>query len=372
VKNIKIIHLVKGRADPNTSNGVNIVIHNLASEQKKLNIDTEVWGITKNIHLNKHRHNYPLSLFKQKIIFKLDFNLIKRINNLKENTIVHFHSGFIIEFYLIAKILKKRGIKWIITPHSLFYSKKKNTFKQMLKFFYKFFFEDFIIKNTSAIHALSEEESKLWSRKIKKNKIYIIPNGVRKSLLFKKKYLKNKIFSICYCGRIAIFQKGLDLLLLAINELKKKNYRIYLNIIGDGHQKSKLEKMAYNLKIDDMITFHGNKIGNNKKKLIVKNDIFIHTSRFEGIPMAVLEAASLGMPLVISKNTNLSKFIIKANSGYVIKSLQIKHISETIEKIIKNRNKIKKMGINSRMMAIGNFSWKKIAITLNKKIYSQI
>ena len=232
--------------------------------------------------------------------------------------------------------------------------------------------EDFIIKNTSAIHALSEEESKLWSREIKKNKIYIIPNGVRKSLLFKKKYLKNKIFSICYCGRIAIFQKGLDLLLLAINELKKKNYRIYLNIIGDGHQKSKLEKMAYNLKIDDMITFHGNKIGNNKKKLIVKNDIFIHTSRFEGIPMAVLEAASLGMPLVISKNTNLSKFIIKANSGYVIKSLQIKHISETIEKIIKNRNKIKKMGINSRMMAIGNFSWKKIAITLNKKIYSQI
>ena len=41
----------------------------------------------------------------------------------------------------------------------------------MLKFFYKFFFEDFIIKNTSEINALSEKKLKLLKKEIKKKKI---------------------------------------------------------------------------------------------------------------------------------------------------------------------------------------------------------
>mgnify|MGYP001471173978 CR=1 FL=1 len=60
----KIIHLILGRADPNSLNGVNVVVHNIATVQQKQGCDVEVWGITKNINLADHELIYPLYLFK--------------------------------------------------------------------------------------------------------------------------------------------------------------------------------------------------------------------------------------------------------------------------------------------------------------------
>ena len=77
MKHCKIIHLVKGRADPSSSNGVNGVVHTLATIQQKKSFDVEVWGITENTHLTKHEHIYPLHLFKPTIFpFSKNITLI--------------------------------------------------------------------------------------------------------------------------------------------------------------------------------------------------------------------------------------------------------------------------------------------------------
>lgn len=372
MKNFKIIHIVKGRADPNTTNGVNIAVHNIASTQKKLNFDVEVWGITKNIRANKHKHDYPLKLFEPiNCVLRLDSKLVKKINNLSKNTIIQFHSGYIVEYFFIAKILKRDGIKWVLTPHAIYDSNQKTN---ILKLFYKFFFEKFIINQASAIHALSKKEVKFLGSQNKNNKVFFIPNGIKKSAFTKKKYLNNNLLKICYCGRLAIYHKGLDLLLKSIQKIKERKREVYLEIIGDGNEMFKLKKMVKCLNIIDQVKFYGKKIGNEKKKIIINNDVFIHTSRYEGMPIGILEAASLGMPLIISKETNFNKYVERTQSGYVIKKLNVDNISKTIEKVIrdKNKKKIYRKGRNAYKMSKAHFSWNNSVELLNNKIYSKL
>ena len=101
MEHCKIIHLVKGRADPSSSNGVNGVAHTLATMQQKKGFDVEVWGITKNTHLTKHEHIYPLYLFKpMHFPFGNDKKLIDMLKTIPKNTIFHMHSVFLFEFYI--------------------------------------------------------------------------------------------------------------------------------------------------------------------------------------------------------------------------------------------------------------------------------
>ena len=102
-------------------------------------MDVEVWGITKNIKLDKHKHNYILQLFKTRKFFILKNKyLINKLDNLPNKTIFHFHSGFIPEFYFLSKDLKNKNFKWIISPHGA-YIFNKNIKKYFIKYFYKIF-----------------------------------------------------------------------------------------------------------------------------------------------------------------------------------------------------------------------------------------
>ena len=49
--------------------------------------------------------------------------------------------------------------------------------------------------------------------------------------------------------------------------------------------------------------------GEDKEKVILESDFFILTSRFEGHPMALIEALSYGLPCLVTKGSNMSKEI---------------------------------------------------------------
>ena len=188
----KIIHLILGRADPNSLNGVNVVVHNIATVQQKQGCDVEVWGITKNINLADHELIYPLYLFKSMSFrFSKNNKLIDRLKIIPKNTIFHFHSVFIPEFYVFSRSLKRYGFKWVISPHGGYglVGHRKNAF---LKFIYKKLFENTFIKEASAIHAIAASDIEPFDIKIRKTKIFLAPNAVRLNQNFKTKPMSQK------------------------------------------------------------------------------------------------------------------------------------------------------------------------------------
>ena len=63
----------------------------------------------------------------------------------------------------------------------------------------------------------------------------------------------------------------------------------------------------------------------------LKNDVFIRTSRFEGLPLGILEALSLGLPCLVTKGTNLDELVNNYNAGWGVETT-----SKMVASAIKN------------------------------------
>ena len=107
--------------------------------------------------------------------------------------------------------------------------------------------------------------------------------------------------------------------------------------------------------------------GEGKLEQFVKCDYFIHTSRYEGMPMAVLEALSFGIPCIVTDKTNMEEIINEANGGFVTNS-SINDVRNTIIRAINDRSTIH---VNVQWME-NHLLWSKIAKKYEKlyTIYS--
>ena len=87
-----------------------------------------------------------------------------------------------------------------------------------------------------------------------------------------------------------------------------------------------------------------------------------------------MEAANLAIPVMVSKATNLEKYILNSNSGYIIDKLNEEIISSLFIKIIKDKKsgELKHKGVRARKMTLENFSWQENVKLINKNIYQKI
>jgi glycosyltransferase involved in cell wall biosynthesis len=98
-----------------------------------------------------------------------------------------------------------------------------------------------------------------------------------------------------YAGRLSV-EKGLAYLLEAVSILKSRGEKFRLLILGDGPERGVLEEMTRMKGIADMVIFAGFQA--DVEEWLGSTDIFVLPSLTEGAPMALLEAMSLGLPVL--------------------------------------------------------------------------
>ncbi len=106
---------------------------------------------------------------------------------------------------------------------------------------------------------------------------------------------KNKGPVFLAAGRLTL-QKGFDTLLKAFHELQQKVPQARLIILGEGEQRSNLEQLAYQLKIEDKVSMPG--FVNNPFAYMARSDVFVLSSRWEGFANVLAEAMACGTPVV--------------------------------------------------------------------------
>lgn len=132
-----------------------------------------------------------------------------------------------------------------------------------------------------------------------------VPNHIDTGEIFRKKDQPNDLvldpskLNLCTVGRLC-HQKGYDLLLDCLAEVKKRRDDIHLYFIGDGPDREALTAQAKSLGLWEDVTFLGNQP--NPFTYMDKMDGFTLTSRYEGQGMVIWEAKALGLPLYVSKN----------------------------------------------------------------------
>ncbi|MEE1043762.1 MAG: glycosyltransferase, partial [Clostridia bacterium] len=97
------------------------------------------------------------------------------------------------------------------------------------------------------------------------------------------------------------FQKNQHLLVEIFEELYKKDSSYRLMLVGDGENFEEIKNMVESKGLNDVVLFLGCR--DDVPELLNTMDIFVLTSRFEGLPLSLVEAQANGLYCVVSSNT---------------------------------------------------------------------
>ncbi len=365
---MEIIHLVLGKANPQRMNGVNNMVHELASRQKLAGQKVEVWGITKNPAHDYPERVYTTLLFQQPVIpFWIPPSLKLAIRTKKQGTIFHLHGGFIPVMYAVARILWGAGIPFVFTPHGSYnaLAMKKNYLSKKIYFN---FFERPLLEYSLRVHVLGKSELVGLIDLYTTKKIQLIPYGFdcRQAVAVRG---TSRTFKIGYCGRIDILTKGLKELLEGFRAFHQLIPESELWIIGDGGEMITFKSMISERGMGNEVVLHGARYGAEKNKLLAQLDVFAAPSRNEGLPTAVLEAAAMGIPCLVTEATNTGEWIRSYKAGYVMNHTCPKGIEVGLHNLYEqfrlpvNR---KTAGENAQQMIREVFNWTTILKQFNQ------
>lgn len=152
---------------------------------------------------------------------------------------------------------------------------------------------------------------------------------------------KEKI-NIVSVGRLN-YQKGFDIAIEACKQLKKDGYDFVWNILGEGEERGKLEKMIKEYHLEDMFILGG--IKENPYPYIKQADIYVQPSRFEGKSIAIDEAKILNKPILVT-NFSTAKDQINDQINGLIVDMNPESIYNGIKQLIGSDELIRRLSQN--------------------------
>jgi len=289
------------------------------------------------------------------------FAEIREIIKTETPDIVHLNSS---KAGLIgAMAAKNLGIKKIIfTAHGWAFN-DASFFWQRIIFRLAQWITVLLSHKTITVSQSTKKDIADWTSVTKK--VTTIYNGVEKIEFLKKKEAREKLLPEkkggFWIGTIAELHKnkGLDILIKSFTSLENSSKKkIYLVIIGEGREKEALEKLARNLGVRDRVFFLD--FLENAGKFLKAFDLFVLSSRTEGLPFAILEAGLAKLPIIASNVGGIPE-IIKKDSGIIIEKENPVLLKEKIEFLMNNPKERRKLGSNLEKIIKSDFSIEKMA-----------
>ncbi len=240
------------------------------------------------------------------------------------SSVFHLHATFSPVNYALMKILRRNSIPYVFTPHNPYKGhvlKRRRVAKQL----YVSLFERQVIRNAATVHALSGREVDTLMQ-LGARKVVVVPNTID-APDDKRIYSRNKcdVPSVCFVGRLEPLQKGIDWMLEAIKILRKvHNVPVRFTLIGPGKDSEidfiKRKCADFGLVIDESVIFAGQLFGEDKYNMLRRSKIYLQLSRWEGLGLSVLEALSVGTPVVISTHVPIDNGGSDRNGIYIVRS----------------------------------------------------
>lgn len=300
------------------------------------------------------------------LFFANAYRKIKKEINTKKPDIVHIHmsyKGSFIRKYLIHKLCKKKSIPDIIHIHGSKFekwyedvdAKKKNKIRTLLK-------------EADAVIVLGEK----WDETIKKieplTNTVIVSNAVH---IPEETVQWGEPFKILFLG-VLIKRKGVTDLLKAAKLLKNKLGldRFKVVIAGTGCEEENLKAETQELGIDDVVKFVGWTDGEKKIELLKKCQMLVLPSYNEGLPIAILEAMSYGMPVVATDVGDISTAVLDGENGYLVQVGNVEQLYNCLDNVI-CVDTFKKFSFSSKQRCISEFSENRFFDTISR-IYKEI
>lgn len=283
-------------------------------------------GILKEKASEKDLDYSPLKYLRRSINPYQDFlSFLELRKHLKKFNpdVVHLHSSKAgIIGRLAARSLK---IKCVFTAHGWSFTDGVGKAKSLIYTFIEWLMAFFCQK----IIAVSDYDKKLAINKniCTESKIVTIHNGMP-ALLENKSNFKNNRNIIPQLIMVARFeeQKDQEFLIKTLFELKHIPWQ--MNFIGDGPSLKICEKFCDDLNLKDRFVFHGSK--NNVSDYLSKSDIFLLVTKWEGLPLTIIEAMRAKLPVIATDVGGISELIDCGVNGFVYEKGSVDQLKKCI------------------------------------------
>lgn len=256
--------------------------------------------------------------------------------------ILVFHEVYRFEYVRLYRQCLKLRIPYVIVPHGCL-SKKAQQRKWIKKTAANVLFFNRFIKHARRVQYLSDNEKNMSVFPDVPRSVW--GNGV--SLPAEKAQpLPQNGIRFVYIGRLEIRIKGLDLLLSAVKKceaaLRARSAVVDLYGPDYGGAHETLSRMIRNLGISDIVRLGKEKMGEEKKEILLAATCFIQTSRTEGLPLGPLEALSYGLPCIVTRGVGLGGRIEDYGAGYQCPNSP-EGIAEAMERFLENLDDVERM-----------------------------
>ena len=166
-------------------------------------------------------------------------------------------------------------------------------------------------------------------RKLTDKRVYVVSYGAPLGRIYSKTFSESgSALKILYVGSIQE-RKGIQILFEAIRNC---NCKIELTIVG------RLETLSKSISNDCKSFIRHDSLPHDRViELMRSSDMLINPSLSEGCSLVALEALSVGLPVIVTKNCGVGEIVIDGREGFIVKAGSSEEISSRIRYIYENR-----------------------------------
>lgn len=265
--------------------------------------------------------------------------LFRLLTIIKENNIniIHSHEDGGMMWSILSKILKPK-LKLVYTIHSS--PIVKNWSKGMLLI-------NRVFMNMNI--AISKD---IFNNCVEKKLAAIqIYNGIDTKRFRPAQGYSEHSFSMINVGRITHRIKGQDILIKALKECKNKGMEFSCNFVGgevfndDRTSFDYLKSQIADLDLSEEVHFWGNR--EDVPELLAQSDVFILPSRYEGLPLSLLEAMAARLPVIASNISGSAELVEHGKNGLLFESGNHLDLAEKIIYLYDHRKEMERLAQNA-------------------------
>jgi glycosyltransferase involved in cell wall biosynthesis len=205
------------------------------------------------------------------------------------------------------------------------------------------FLRRLLYKRASAVVVLTPGIAD-WARSfVRSEAVHVIPNPVSHHFSTNGgREPKREGHRVIAIGRLEA-QKGFDMLLKAFAQSAQQHPGWTLKIIGDGSRREQLQALAAALQIGDRVIWE--RAVKEPEKELNRSDLFVLSSRYEGLPLVLLEAMACGLPVVSFDCPSGPREVINdGEDGILVPPNEIEALAGSMSRLMSSEDERKRLG----------------------------
>ena len=156
---------------------------------------------------------------------------------------------------------------------------------------------------------------------------------------------ENRLWRLACVGRLDPAPKGQDLLVRILARPEWRTRPIELNLFGEGPYEQSLRRLCRMLKLSN-VQFRGHV--SNVRAIWEQNHLLVQPSRYEGVPITVIEAMLCGRPAVVTDVGRTAELCLDNETGFVAPAAALSSFAEAMERAWEARTEWQRMGRAAR------------------------